>query len=421
MKILITQTKIVDPNSSHNGQTADIFIQDGVIAKIGKNLSDKADYVFEQNGQHSSPGWVDSFANFNDPGYEYKETLETGAAAAAAGGFTDVMIIPNTNPSIQNKASVEYIFQRSQSLAVNIHPIGAITKNTEGKELAEMYDMRANGAIAFSDGLNAVQSGGLLIKALQYIKAFGGTIIQLPDDKSINADGLINEGIVSTQLGLPGRPAIAEEIMVTRDIALTEYAESKLHFACVTTTGSVEKIKEAKKNKIQVTAAATPYHLYFSEEDLTGYDTNLKVNPPIRTKEDQQALIKAITKGEIDCIASHHLPHEKDSKVIEFENAKFGMVGLETTYSVLNTAIPTLNADACVALLSVNPRKIFNLPPATIEEGNQASITIFNPATKWIVKEENIQSLSKNTPFIGKELIGQVVGTVNKNQYTVNK
>ena len=233
MKLLIKQARIVDPNSSLNGQITDIFIDNGIIAGLGKELSAAADKVINIPGLHVSPGWVDVFANFGDPGYEFKETLETGAAAAAAGGYTDVMVIPNTNPCIHNKSGVEYIVQKSKSLPVNVHPIGAITKNTEGKELAEMYDMRASGAIAFSDGINSVQSSGLLLKALQYVKTFDGTLIQLPDDKSINPHGLMNEGIISTQLGLPGKPAMAEELIVARDIKLARYAESKLHFTGV--------------------------------------------------------------------------------------------------------------------------------------------------------------------------------------------
>ena len=235
MKILIKQATIVDPSSPFNGQSADIFIEDGMIVKVGNSVSEKADKEISIPGLHVSPGWVDVFANFADPGYEFKETLETGAAAAAAGGYTDVMVIPNTNPVIHNKAGVEYIIQKSKSLPVNVHPIGAITKNTEGKELAEMYDMKNSGAVAFGDGINCVQSAGLLVKALQYVKAFDGILIQMPDDKSINPHGLMNEGIISTQLGLPGKPAMAEELIVARDIKLARYAESKLHFTGVIT------------------------------------------------------------------------------------------------------------------------------------------------------------------------------------------
>ncbi|HEX2629607.1 MAG TPA: dihydroorotase, partial [Chitinophagaceae bacterium] len=230
MKILIKQARITDPSSPLNGQIADIFIEDGIIRNIGPSLSQKADQEITIEGLHASPGWVDVFANFGDPGYEFKETLETGTAAAAAGGYTDVLLIPNTNPVIHNKAAVEYIVQKSKTLPVNVHPIGAITRNVEGKELAEMYDMKASGAVAFGDGTSPIQSAGLLVKALQYVKSFNGTIIQVPDDKSINPHGLMNEGIISTRLGLPGKPAMAEELIVARDIKLARYAESNLHF-----------------------------------------------------------------------------------------------------------------------------------------------------------------------------------------------
>jgi dihydroorotase len=420
MKLLIKNATVVDPSSPFNTQIIDIFINNGIIAQLGNNLSQAADKEININGLHVSPGWVDVFANFGDPGYEFKETLETGAAAAAAGGYTDIMVIPNTNPCIHNKSNVEYIIQKSKTLPVNVHPIGSITKNTEGKELAEMYDMRASGAIAFSDGINSVQSAGLLLKALQYVKTFNGVLIQLPDDKSINAHGLMNEGIVSTQLGLPGKPAMAEELIVARDIKLTRYAESKLHFTGVSSKKSLEYIKRGKEGGIGISCSVTPYHLFFCDEDMREYDTNLKVNPPLRTAEHRSALQQALTDGTIDCIASHHLPHEFDSKVLEFEYAKYGMVSLETAYAVLNTAVPSIKAERWVELLSVNPRRLFGLETVSMKEGSKASLTLFDPAKKWTVEQKDIYSKSHNSPFIGKELTGKVLGIVNAEKVTIS-
>lgn len=418
MTILIRKAFITHPASSFNGQVKDILIEDGIIKQIADTVTAKADNVIEKENMHVSPGWVDVFAHFCDPGYEFKETLQTGAAAAAAGGYTHVFVLPNTNPVVNSKSQVEYIKEKSRLLPVNIHPLGAVSKNAEGKDLAEMYDMFASGAIAFSDGIKPVQSSGVLLKALQYVKAFEGVVIQLPDDKTIGTYGLMNEGIISTRLGLPGKPVIAEEMMVARDIELATYAASRLHFTGITSERSVDHINTAKEKGVQVTCSVTPYHLYFSDEDLLQYDTNLKVSPPLRTPAHREALREAINKGLIDCIASHHLPQEWDSKTCEFEYAGNGMIGLETAFGVAGAS--GIGAAQWVILSSINPRKIFSLPGAYIEEGYAADLTLFNPGVTYVFQEQQIQSKSKNSPFIGKELTGKVIGIINGEKVFLN-
>lgn len=418
MTILIHQAKITHPGFPLHGQKKDILISGGVISRIADEIKEKADTVIEQEGLAISPGWVDIFAHFCDPGYEFKETLQSGANAAAAGGYTHVLVLPNTNPVVHSKSQVEYIKEKSRLLPVNIHPIGAITKNTEGKELAEMYDMYANGAIAFGDGVNAVQSAGVLLKALQYVKSFDGVLIQIPQDKSIGTHGLMNEGIVSTRLGLPGKPAIAEEMMVARDIDLVEYTASKIHFTGVSTLQSVEKIKEAKDKGLQVSCSVTPYHLVFSDEDLMNYDTNLKLNPPLRTPENRKDLLNALNNGWVDCIASHHFPQEWDSKTCEFEYAGYGMTGLETAFGVAGSA--GISSEKWVELCSINPRKIFGLPQAEILEGMPADMTLFLPDATYTFDEKQVRSKSKNSAFIGKELKGSIVGIVNGEKVFLN-
>ena len=420
MNLLIKNARVIDPGSPFNSQSADIFIEDGLIKKIGKSLSVKTDKEISADGLCVSPGWVDMFANFADPGYEYKESIESGCKAAASGGFTDVLVIPNTKPVIDTKSQVEYIVQKAKASPVSVHPIGAVTRNAEGTELAEMYDMRTSGAAAFGDGINCIQSSGLLVKALQYVKAFNGIIIQLPDDKSINPHGLMHEGIISTQIGLPGKPAMAEELIVARDIKLARYAESKLHFTGVSSRKSLEYINRGKKGGIHVSCSVTPYHLYFTDEDLKAYDSNLKVNPPLRGTEDREAIKKAIEEGTVDCIATHHMPHEADSKETEFEYAKNGMSGLETAYAVLKTSMPQLGEDKLIQLLSTTPRKLLGIKNATIQENEKACLTLFCPADKWTYEKNNIQSRSKNSPFIGKMLTGKVIGIINKDQVHLN-
>ena len=420
MKILLKQVQIADPNSTYNGQHKDILITDGTIDAIADNLSE-ADELIQGEKLLVTPGWVDIFVHFNDPGYEQKETLISGAAAAVAGGYTHVFVLPNTKPVTDSKTQVAYLNQKTSSLPVTIHALGALTKAIEGNQLAEMYDMYASGAVGFTDGLLPVQSSGLLLKALQYVKAFAGVVIQLPMDRSIGEHGLINEGIVSTRLGLPGIPAMAEEIIVARDIKLLRYADSKLHFTGVSTAKSLEYIKRGKDAGLNLSCSVSPHHLFFCDEDVSDYDTNLKVTPPLRTREDMMALREAVATGVVDCISSHHFPQEWDAKTCEFEYAKAGMIGLQTAYATIRTVLPDLDNNRLAALFSGNARKIFGLGDASIQVGNQAELTLVSKEqTTCLTKSSNL-SKSSNSPFLDKVLQGKVIGIINKGSLYLNQ
>ncbi len=420
MKILLRKVLIADEHSPFNGLVKDILVTDNTIVAIEDSISEKADHIIDEKDLIVSIGWTDIFSHFCDPGCEYRETLISGANAAASGGFTKVFVLPNTNPVVHGKAQVEYITQKSTSLPVSILPLGAVTKNIEGKDLAEMYDMRSSGAVAFCDGTEPVQTPGLFLKALQYVKAFDGTIIQMPIDNSIAKHGLINEGIVSTRLGLPGIPSVAEEIFIKRDIDLLRYTNSKLHITGITTANSVVLIADAKKEGLQITCSVTPYHLFFCDEDLQSYDTNLKVYTPLRTREDMMALRNAVVNGTIDCIASHHIPQNWDSKTCEFEYAKPGMTGLETSFAVVNTILPELSIERCVQLFTSNANKIFKLSSSTIDKGAQAELTLFTRVGSTILTKENTKSKSINSPFLNTTLNGKVIGIINKGNLYLN-
>jgi dihydroorotase len=423
MKILIRQALITDEGSPLNGTTKDILIENGIIVSIGDKLpagNDAGVTIIEEKGLVVSRGWIDPFAHFCDPGLEYRETLESGAETAAAGGYTQVFALPNTQPVVSNKTQVQYIVQRSAASPVTIRPLGAITKNIEGKDLAEMYDMYNSGAVAFSDGIHPVQSPGLFLKALQYVKAFDGVLVQIPVDDSIGKYGLMHEGIVSTQMGLPGIPAIGEELTIQRDIELVKYTDSKLHITGVSTARGIELIKEAKAEGLQITCSVTPYHLNFCDEDLHDYDTNLKLTPPLRLRTDMLALREAVKAGIVDCIASHHLPQNWDHKTCEFEYAKPGMISLQTAYAAVQTALPELAPEAIVRLLALNPAKIFGLTTTGIQEGEAAALTLFVPAATTMLTKQNNKSKSLNSPFLDKELKGKVIGIINKGHLHLN-
>ena len=420
MTLLLKKVLIADNNSPFSGTIKDILVTDGKIASINDEITSPADETIEADGLTISQGWVDIFADFADPGFEYRESLESGAATAIAGGFAHVFVLPNTKPSIQNKPQVSYIIEKTKQLPVSIYPLGAVSKNLEGKDLAEMYEMQQAGAIAFSDGLHPVQSSGLLLKALQYINAFNGTIIQVPVDKSIGAFGLMTEGIVSTQLGLPGSPALSETLIIKRDLDLLRYTNSKLHITGITIAESVALIASAKAEGLPVSCSVTPYHLFFCDEDMVSYDTNLKVTPPLRNRDDMMALRAAVLDGTIDCITSHHLPQNWDSKTCEFEYAAHGMIGLQTSFAVINSLFGNLSANKLADLFTNNARKLFNLPTNKIEVDAVADFTLFTQkGTKTFTKADN-KSKSANSAFFDVPLAGSVVGVYTKGKWNKN-
>jgi len=407
MSLLIKNATIADPHSPHNGKKNDIFIEDGRIHSIGKNIKVKAGEVIEDKDLYVSPGWVDMLADYCDPGYEHKETIHTGLAAAKAGGFTDVCIVPNTLPVIGTKSVLEYVQRKAGNSQVNLHVLGAISRNTEGKDLAEMLDMHHSGAIAFSDGWQPVQNAQLMLKALEYVKSFDGTIIQLPLHATLSSGGLMNEGINSVKLGMSGIPAMAEGLMIHRDIELTRYTGSRIHFSGITTAESVNLIKAAKKKGVRVSCSVTPYHLLFTDDALSDYDSLYKVDPPLRTEADRKALLRGLEDGTIDCIASHHRPQDWDAKTKEFEYTHPGMAVQELCWSMLLKAMPHLSPERWSELLSVNPRKILNLPEINIKKGAAASITVFNMTATWSLSASGKKTRGVNIPFMESELRGK--------------
>lgn len=407
MSLIIKNATVICSASSYHKKQADIYIEKGIIVAIGKKLKVTAKQTIAGKDLFVSPTWVDVMADYCDPGFEHKETISSGLAAAANGGFGDVIITPNTQPAIATKSVVEYISQQAKGNKVKLHISGAVTKNIEGAELAEILDMHHSGAIAFGDGWHPIQNAQLMLKALEYVKIFNGLIIQIPENASLAKGGLMNEGINSVSLGMPGIPTIAETIQVYRDLELLKYTDSRLHFTGVSTAASLKLIKEAKKQKLNVTCSVTPYHLLFSDDALKEYDSNYKLNPPLRSESDRKAVIKALEDGTIDCIATHHRPHERDAKAKEFEYAEGGMNTQETTYAMLVAAAPHINAERWVELLCDNPKKIFNLPENKIEKGAIAQLTVFSPTEKWNFDKKTKKSKGINSPLLGKEITGK--------------
>jgi len=406
-KVILRNARVIDPNSPHNGKKMDIYIEDGYILKMGNGIAAPDAQEITSPNLHVSPAFMDLHTHVCEPGHEEKETLASIAACANAGGFTSVLAMPDTQPVIDQRSVVEYVNRMAMGLPCDIIPAGAISHDLNGKDLAELFDMQKAGARIFCDGGTPVQNAGLLIRAMLYVQPFGGHIFARCDDSSLSHGGQMNEGEVSTRLGLKGIPAVAEEVMVARNIEMAGYAKAPLHFMAISTAGSVDLIRKAKAEKYKVTAAVHAYNLLWNDDVLEGFDTNFKVHPPLRSEADRLALIEGVIDGTIDCITSGHTPEDIESKVVEFDQAAFGMIGLETCFALAN-ATGKLTPEQLVRALSIRPREIADEEVPVVMEGAPVNVTAFDPTAQWIYGKT--KSRSKNTPALGMEFPGGVLG-----------
>lgn len=418
MWLLLKGGRVID-SSQNLDTTADILIENGKVSKVGKVSSEKLDSnqgkVFDATGYVVTPGLIDMHVHLREPGFEYKETIETGALAAAAGGFTTIVGMPNTKPAVDNRAVVEYVLSKGKNAAVNVLTTGAATKSNEGKEMAELGEMVEAGAVAISDDAFPVQSADMMRRVMEYAAMLDVPFLAHCEDKSMTGDGIMNEGITGTILGLRPWPRQAEEIMIWRNIMLADLTKCRLHIQHVTTKDGVEAIRWAKSRGISVTCETCPQYFSLTDEALCDYDTNAKVCPPLRTASDVDSLKEALADGTIDVIATDHAPHALHEKEVELQDAAFGSVGLETALplvitNLVDTGVLSL-ADA-IAKITIAPAKALKLDSGTLKEGAVADITIIDPDAKVTVKASDFKSKSKNSPFDGMELTGKAVATI---------
>ncbi len=417
MRLIIKSVNIVWEYSDFHHQKVDILVEDGLIKAIESNLENSDIPAWFQPDTYLSAGWFDLDANFGEPGFETRENLESGSAAALKGGFTGLALMPNTSPPLHSRTEIEYILNKSRDLSVDLFPLGCISKNKEGKEMAELFDMYQAGALAFIDGDRPVQNAGLLLRALQYTSSFGGKVFSYPEDHSLAGQAQVNEGITSLRLGMKGIPNIAEELIVKRDLMLATYTDKPIHFIAISAAGSVELIREAKKRGQPVTASVPAYQLFLNDEALVGFDTNYKLRPPLRGNEDREALITGIQDGTIDAITSRHTPQEIEAKAVEFENAYDGMISLENSFSLANKILETrVSIDRLIDAFSTRPRNILGVSQPKLKVGEMANFCWFNPTEEWILTKESLLSKAVNTPFLGEKMKGKVLGVVHKNR-----
>ncbi|GGK59084.1 MULTISPECIES: dihydroorotase [Flavobacteriaceae] len=414
MKLLIKSATIIDPSSPFHNKKQDLLIENGKVSKISKLIENPNKYKeIELENLHISQGWFDTSVCFGEPGFEERETIENGLNTAAKSGFTDVAVNANTYPVADNKSAIEFIKNKGNNSATFLHPIGSLTKNAKSEDLAELFDMQNSGAIAFSDYNKPIANANLLKIALQYVQNFDALVFSFPQDNSIAGDGLVNEQINSTKLGLKGIPSLAEEMQITRDLFLLEYTGGKLHIPTISTAKSVKLIKQAKKNGLNVTCSVAAHHLVLTDDELVSFDANTKVLPPLRTLKDVKALIKGVNDGVIDIITSDHNPIDVEHKKVEYSAAKFGTIGLESLFGALNKVLPL---ETLITCLTTKPKNRFGIKNISINEGEKANFTLFNPDSKAIFTKDCILSSSKNSVFLNKKMNGKVYGIIANNK-----
>lgn len=413
MKILLKSATIVDPASKHHLSQNDVLIENGKITKIGKSIpSAKNTKEITLENLHISPGWFDSSVSFGEPGFEERETIENGLSTAAQSGFTSVALNANSYPVSDSKGHIKFIKSKADTNAVNVYPIGALTVQSKGVDLAELFDMQNEGAVSFYDYKIPISNPNLLKIALQYSQGFDGLVQSFPFEKSVARNGVVNEEVNSTKLGLKGIPALSEELQIIRDLYILEYTGGKLHIPTISTKKSVELIKEAKKKGLNVSCSVAIHNLILTDDVLEDFNTDYKLLPPLRTKEDIKTLIKGLKDGTIDGVTSDHNPIDQEHKKVEFEHAYFGSIGLESCFGALNK---TLGLEATVKSLT-SLKKVFQIEEKTIEEGQQADITLFNPDQKWKFTTNDILSTSKNSALLNVDLKGKPYGICANNQ-----
>ncbi|MGB7784877.1 MAG: dihydroorotase [Salinimicrobium sp.] len=418
MKLLIKSAKIIDNESPYDNKVMDILVENDVIKEIAPSISsENVDKEISFDNLHISQGWFDSSVNFGEPGYEERETLENGLLTAGKSGFTAVALNPGNDPVTDNKGAVSFLKNRSKESPVSLYPIGALTRNSAGVDLAELYDMQQAGAVGFGDYQKSISNPNLLKLALLYAQNFDGLVFSFPQENKIAVNGQVNEGENSTSLGLKGIPALAEELQIARDLFILEYTGGKLHIPTISTAKSVELIKEAKEKDLDVSCSVAVHNLVFTDDALKDFDTNAKLMPPLRTRADVKALHAGVKDGTIDMITSDHTPMDVEHKKVEFDNAFFGTIGLESAFGAL---LQVTSLKTAVRLLTSGKYR-FNLPEAAIDEGMPANFTFFDPEASYKFQKEHILSSSKNSLFLGHELKGKVLGIYANGSFLASK